>query len=311
MIKSRESASGHGPVDTTALQAKLTGQVVIKISNLQSLDMLASTALFDAINASSLRDECKQKLITAVDAKILDAPCAAVDSSLTQRNTNPESWSSAPLLEALQDQRKSLAVKLQILADYMTSLGINHPHEQTLKWWYAMVLAFHYTTGWPTYRSIFEHLEVLKNNVEASRKRWPFPVLKTYPKNPSQLPDEQYVHIFGSDIIGTVEIPRLAVIANHHIPLRKNSKLLEVHGGPPSTPSAPPPSPPANRGNVPAVPREHSNTAASSSADTPMPSWATELMGMLAVTQSQHVARQLCPHGDKIIQRVIDGLNAF
>ena len=132
--------------------------------------------------------------------------------------------------------------------------------------------------------------------VSSSRKPWPVPVIYKYPKSPHQLHDDQYAHVFGNAIVTAISVPRLALIAHHHIPMRKNSKPLPLHAdqvaSPPSdhtpghasqtvrhTPSAQP-----SHTNT-RVKDEHVNAreeqASSSASGIACPEWATELMAML------------------------------
>ena len=227
MIAKRIRASA-AQSDAGALELKVATQLKNKISYLTVLDTNGSALLFEAIANSGLTGKYKEMLVTAVDDKLLSVPdvSSATPGNITQKLLNPEAWMTESLLETFQSPRKSLEIKCQILADYFTRCGCNHPHEQTYKWWFAAVLALHFTEGWPSYKTIFEQYEQLKDNVAASRKKWPFPTIYQYPKTPHQLPDAVYAHMFGDDMLSTCQIPRLAQIANHHIPLRKNSKLL-------------------------------------------------------------------------------------
>ena len=305
LIANRSKAIASASTDMSTIEMKFVTQVANKIGNLAALDTIGSNALFQAVNDASLADDSRNMLVDAIDNKLLNGEVDDASGNATQKCVHPTLWMKADFLEGIQDQRKSFAVKLQMLADYLTSMGINHPHEQTYKWWFAALIGIHYTEGFPSYQSIYKHLEDLKANVAASRKKWPFPPIATYPKSPHQLPDAQYTYIFGDDLIAPVEIPRLAIIANHNMPLRKNSKLLEMDGKPKpsflqqpdsashidggSTSAGHVPLPQASS-NGPDTMLCHVKTSATANESLARPHWATELISMLSSPDARHTA---------------------
>ena len=113
-----------------------------------------------------------------------------------------------------------------MLAEYMVSIDINHPQEQTLKYWLAMLVRLHFGDRFPSYQSIFEMLLDLKHAIESSRKKPRFPPLSRYPNTPRELPQHVFNEFFKDEPPTSITIDRFTQTANHHIPLRKNSKLL-------------------------------------------------------------------------------------
>ena len=231
-----------GKADASQLQAKLATQLANKISTIHVLDSAGAGTLYDAVQESGLEEKNAQLLVTAVDEKMLATSEAVQDTagSSTQVLINPEKWMTPSLVEGLQDPRKSFDAKLQLTADFLSLCGCNHPHEKTFKWWFAAVLASHFTGGLPNYQCIFEQYTAFKQIMETCRTPWRFPKILHYPQTPNQLPDAVFSHIYSDELPVTVSIARLSVIASHHIPQRKNNRLLvggtALFSAPPDTP---------------------------------------------------------------------------
>ena len=70
-------------------------------------------------------------------------------------------------------------------------------------------------------------LQDLKSSMVSSKKPYPFQCLKVFPKTPSELPQAILDHAYDSDDVAvSVELDALKYIADNHIPLRSNSRLL-------------------------------------------------------------------------------------
>ena len=121
MVATRIRASA-AQSDAGALELKVATQLKNKISYLTVLDTNGSALLFEAIANSGLTGKYKEMLVTAVDDKLLSVPdvSSATPGNITQKLLNPEAWMTESLLETFQSPRKSLEIKCQILADYLT-----------------------------------------------------------------------------------------------------------------------------------------------------------------------------------------------
>ena len=206
---------------------QLAESLSLKISNLAALDASGARDLMDAVRAANYADTDKDRIGAAIDSKLLHGatgvPC---NGTPTQRMENVDQYKTASLQASLSDPRATLDSKVQLLADYLTGKGCNNPNEQTLKQWLAFLLICHFKFGWPSYTSIFNTLIQLKQVVASSRKPFPFAIIMKYPTAPYQLPEAQFKYLYPDEEPDTTPTPALARIANHHIPLRKNSKLL-------------------------------------------------------------------------------------
>ena len=80
-------------------------------------------------------------------------------SRKNQLNVHPLTWCTPEILKSLGG-RSPIATMIQMLAEYMSlSLGMKKPHEQTYKWWLALLIMMHYQSVYPRYQLIYEHLQ--------------------------------------------------------------------------------------------------------------------------------------------------------
>ena len=228
LFKNRKKSGGdHGSTDE--LEARLSEKITRKLKNLPYVDTPGGDTLYAAVGDSGFSDTCKQLIINAIDALLLADPDddeSAAGAKTCQKWIKVEAWAPQYLIDTLNDPSKSLGSKQQAVADFLTLGGITSCHEQTRKWWLAAILACHFKRGWPTYNSIYNTMEEFKAMIVASKKKWPFHKIKDYGADPESMPTNVYKHIYADGGPAGVKIPRLAEIANHHIPLRSNSKLI-------------------------------------------------------------------------------------
>ena len=297
-----------GKADASKLQAKLATQLANKISSIAVLDSVGAGALYDAIEESGLAQGNAQMLVAAVDAKVLVTTEVAqsTPANNTQLLVNPEAWMPPNLAQGLQDPRKSFDAKLQLVADFLSLCGCNHPHEKTFKWWFSAVLASHFPTGLPSYQNIFDKYTGFKQVMETSRKHWPLAKIYNYPKTPNQLPDAVFSHIYGDELPCTISIPRLSVIATHHIPQRKNNRLLL--GGAALSPAqlgaAGSSSDEINSPAASAAALSQSQPPPQSRSHTDEPEWVRDLKEMLRETK----AAKSEPHGEAVKKEQVRAL---
>ena len=100
------------------------------------------------------------------------------------------------------------------------------PHEQTYKHWLAFLLLLHFGDKFPKYKIIHGLLLDMKSAVTTAKKKPPFALIKKYPKFPSELPQAIADAIYDVSQPTMTSVPRLAITAKFHIPLRKKSKLI-------------------------------------------------------------------------------------
>ena len=172
----------------------------------------------------------RERLLVAVDTtltnQLTDSPVEGDPAVKTQHLLNCCGYITAKIGAELSSRTISISTKVQIVSDFLVWCGCNHPHEQTYKWWLAMLVRLHFDNGWPTCNAIFSLLADMKQCVEISRKRFPFPALRHYPKSPHDLFPAMFTHIYGTELPAPIVIDRLSITASKYIPLRRNSKML-------------------------------------------------------------------------------------
>ena len=146
-----------------------------------------------------------------------------------------EPWKlfTAPLKVLVYDKSKSLTIKVDAIAQHFRSgLGMTNPHEQTIKWLTATLLASHFDDQFPDYHSVYHIVKDVKEAFQSVNPQFGgsnLPHLSLYPSEPSLLPTAIYNNAYSNE--GPAEWPegphRVRQIGDNHVPLRSNSKLLK------------------------------------------------------------------------------------
>ena len=218
-----------GAHEGTRLQSKMVTQLARKVSHLSALSASDSKHMLESLPSSGLSPSDKDTIIAAIDNKLeqqIDDTPEKPASKHNQLNKHPSSYLTPAMITSLSNPSTMIDTKMVVLAEYMVSIGIIHPHEQTYRWWLAITLLLHYKDNLPTYTSIFALLNELKSNVEVARCTPPFALLHRYPAMPHELPEAILTRMFPNDQPVVTHVPRLVLTAKHHIPLRKNAKLI-------------------------------------------------------------------------------------
>ena len=139
----------------------------------------------------------------------------------------------------LRGDLTSVADRMQVVIDRFRRIGLQSPHEQTVKWAVALAaLAIAESCGsYPTYSSVFAMVHDFKATLDSSRTNWPFGHMVDFPITATELPADVFRHAYDED---NPPVPfmwdRLAATAEHHVPLRKSSNLLKKDGASSSGP---------------------------------------------------------------------------
>ena len=130
----------------------------------------------------------------------------------------------------LRGERSSVASRMQVIIDRFRRIGLHSPHEQTVKWAVAAVaLAMAENFGtYPTYTSVFAMVHDFKATIESTKTNWPFGHMVDFPMTATELPADVFKHAYDeADPPVPFVWDRLPATAEHHVPLRKSSKLLQ------------------------------------------------------------------------------------
>lgn len=231
----REKISGDPAAKAKVITNMIDG-FVAKVRGCRSLTPLTAINLFTALGDVDMSTDYKVKIQTAIDERMSGEQAVGgthrtfiqhVPQKLTKQITNYLTTSD---WDTLRSPKTSVQGRIQVIVDRFSRLGLMHPHEQTVKWAIAVVaLAVGESNGvFPSYGSIFGMVQDFKSVMEASRKPWAFGYLVIYPDKPADLPSEVFAHAYDGSDLPVVQVwDRLAVTAESHVPLRKNSALIK------------------------------------------------------------------------------------
>ena len=207
---------------------------------IKQLNMVSVFSTQDAGHATEcLKDSpygCHtHRVISAIEAKLKSNQSVGSGAASSTANQFLKCW-WAVLTQGdwdfIRDKRKSWDAKMTKVVERANLLGVTHPSEQSLKWLLALLLVVCYDEL-PSYATIFKKLGDLKHCVEAERKGYPLEQLVTYPATPQELSDEIFKYAYSDEQPIFVHLSGINVVAEHNIPLRKNSKLLTGSKSPP------------------------------------------------------------------------------
>ena len=129
-------------------------------------------------------------------------------------------------LAILNDPKKSMHVKMTIMVERGSKVGVTDPDEQLYKWALAFLLTCHYDEL-PPAKSIYDKLQDLKATWSSEKKSFFLDRIDDYPDEPQALPPKLFAEAYTEDeppcSTTTVGIKAIA----DSIPLRSNSKLLK------------------------------------------------------------------------------------
>ena len=89
----------------------------------------------------------------------------------------------------------------------------------------ALLLVVHYDEL-PSYRTIYDKLQELKQTVISERKPWAFECIMEFPDDPHALPEDIFNSAYGAEPPVKREFVGINAVADS-VPLRQNSKLLK------------------------------------------------------------------------------------
>ena len=203
--------------------------------------------IFNAVDALKLLktlEECSATVGTripiqeAVDARLASGAAISKQNvthhhpqKLTSQLTN---YFTEQDVTILKGERTSLSGRMQVVLDRFSRIGLQWPHEQTIKYAVAAVaLAMAEQSGsYPTYNAVFHMVNDFKVSIDSTRRPWDFGHIVEYPEFPAGLPQDIFKHAYdASNPPISFTWDRFVATAEHHVPLRKNSALLKKDAG--------------------------------------------------------------------------------
>lgn len=224
LLLSRRQTSKHASVEK---EKALVENCVKKIEAMQSLTSQDAATLFTKVGQTSLSEDMKQLICDGIDAAMTKAsnhgPAAAMTKPQTLTTVNnyltEEDW------QALAGDW-SLSAKAGILVKRLRALGVRSCSEATTRYCVALLLALLPPHAFPAYDVVFAFVHDFKKLFASSKECTHAPWLQKFPEFPSQLPEGHLAAAYQKQQPCPKDIDKLAAIAEHHVPMRKTSKLL-------------------------------------------------------------------------------------
>jgi len=197
-------------------------------------------SVHDAIQKCPFEKELMDMAMGAVDQALnvsMSKPAAASASALSfkgQQLTTPQNYFPQFKIAKLSNPSTSLHEANDIIVGQYKDLGVLFASEATKKW--AMAFSLHFetlrTNVFPAYARIYKDGQDFAASLGGASHHAASPGLSSYPEKPTELPKSMYDKAYSSEN-PPVEIiaPRLAVLANKHVPSRKTSNLLKLEAG--------------------------------------------------------------------------------
>ena len=220
--KKRVAGGGEGAC------CQLLRNLLTKLQQAAPLKVADATKIYEAVEKASFADNEQKRLLDAVDAAVMaDSPQPPETSVLRpQTLTAVENYLTAGDWQVLDDGQASYAAKTRAIASRLRKLGLQSLAEQTVRYCVAILLTR--LPQLPTYEDIHKMCGDFKEVFQTAPKaegRLPF--LRVYPDKPESLPELVYNSAYGEGEQPTaVTVESLKQIAEHHVPLRRTSKLL-------------------------------------------------------------------------------------
>jgi hypothetical protein len=222
--------TNRGAINTSSIGDRLGQSISGKIMQVRSMSASEADEILVLLEGSPFPVGALQALTAAVESRLTsDAVGGPIACSLkSQLLTKCNLVFTAAEALSLTDKHKSWELKVDVVLTRFRKLGCVNPHEQTYKWLMALLLQSHFEI-FPSYSTVFSLLNDLKMSFGTlSFHGYPFPYIAAYPESPSQLPAQQHEYAYAPDEPPVAMMPlRFVEVAHNHVPLRKNSKLLQ------------------------------------------------------------------------------------
>jgi hypothetical protein len=226
-----ENASESDPVSNDIVKS-----YVAKVASCKNFDSPSAIKLITALEAAKIPRMFHTNIETAVYARLSGAACIAQHSAAhgggkTQKLLGQiVNYLTAGDWAMLYKPSATWSSMTQVLVNALLKVGVVHLDEQTVKWAVSILLHVHCDVGgqFPTYQSVYNVVGDFKTQHSCCKKPYPHDTIWEYPESPTDLPKPIFEYAYSADDPPTVKtLDRLSNIAQHHVPLRKSSKLLK------------------------------------------------------------------------------------
>ena len=238
-----------------ALLQPLAKSLVHKIQGLRTNNAQELVVLYEAVQGSTLPEDCKSTLNNALDTvATAGVEMAAKTTMQPQAIDHVCNFLSKKDWEAISTQ--SMWAGASTIAMRLKKLNVQSLKESSKKVITALLVQMEMdrTNKMPSYPCIYQLSQhVLQAFASCDVKPTPgVPSLLKYPATPAELGEEVAKIVYKDDLPETKDVPGLALLIAHHVPVRSTSALLKTKPdcvpAASSTPSAS--SPPVSSGHM-------------------------------------------------------------
>ena len=188
------------------LAEKLAESMACQIQQLPSFDSAAASRLANAVEHSAYEQAGKVLICDAIDRKLMDKGSCPSHWKAQRNKASPTQYLHSAITcyltendwAGLHTAKKTLASKLQIIADRLVRIGLCSPDEYTFAWGLGLVLHCHFPR-YPSYAAVHGLLEDLKLQFWSSKQPWGFGYIVRYPNDPRTLPKDVFEHAYDYD----------------------------------------------------------------------------------------------------------------
>jgi hypothetical protein len=220
------------------LKSSVVATICNKIGSLRLLDSGSALELQVAVTEAALPEDSKAIIQEALDSQLASAAelveqGVSADTKKQQLHIYPLTYLTQPQWDELWSDISLFRMSM-LCAGLLRSLGLTSLHEQTVKWWVALLVVIwaEKIKRLPSHKLIHELVKDFKKSFAScplDASHWPrVQKLYVYPEHIAELPAGFVAKSYGdTDLPVTKSLEKLAHVALHHVPLRSNSILLK------------------------------------------------------------------------------------
>jgi len=229
LLNARGASAG-----TSAIVKAQARAIAYKVKSISDLGATQAISVQDAILKcpfEALEMELAMGAVEEALNKSMTKPNAATGTALSfkgQTLTTPQNYFTQSSINKLLSPATSLHEANDVVIRQYKALGICFGSEQTKKWAIAFNLHFETvrTGTMPSYSRLYQDGQDFVGALGGSKLSCATPGLATYPERAVDLPKHIYDQVYAAEPPVELSLPRLAILANHHVPSRSTSKLL-------------------------------------------------------------------------------------
>ena len=222
-------------------QQRLVDGCMKEFSSRPAISMAEAADMLHEARTADVPEWMKQKIIHQIELKTLSSVATAETSdakrNCMQRNSHLQAYFTQKDWESLCNEKLSLDSKMQILCDRFASIGLSCASEPT-KVLAVAILCYARHEGRPEdlrvdVKTTFAELKDFKVLLSTTVKKTKHSGLKTYPPEPSQLPETIFKTAYnekqGDPVACPLDARAISNLADD-LPMRKTHSKITIQG---------------------------------------------------------------------------------